>query len=210
MKLALILAAVACAAEPGESFPIGFLGQVSPRVAVEARRLGIDLADVAPEGAASISAASPSATGGEMAAEWSRLRLEAARAAASGSRGFYLRLPVARAGRELLDYPEEWQAPARVLRELTAMRPVLERGTVAPLPFAAPQGVLARAWRHRGRLSVVLVNASGEDAAIDASGLLPYRALFEVRSDAREALTRCGSRSCLPAGRALWLEGRLL
>lgn len=210
MRAALLLAAAACAAESGGSFPVGLLGPVSPRVAVEAGRLGLDVVDVLPAGAVSASAASPSATDGEVAADWAALRLAAAVAIADGARGFFLRLPAAPSGRDLLDYPEEWQAPARALGELQAIRPVLERGVGATVPFAAPPGVRARAWRRRGRLYVLLVNGAATEAPFDGAELEPFRALFAPRSDPRQALYRCGVRFCLPAGSALWLEGRLL
>ncbi|UPT75208.1 MAG: oligosaccharide flippase family protein [Elusimicrobiota bacterium] len=142
--LALAAAAAACADGPAAPFPVGILGPSSPRVAAEARRLGFDVADALPAGAASASAASPAARGGEMAADWAVLRLAAARAAAEGSRGFFVRLPAPPAGGDLLDLPEEWQAPARALRELKAMRSVLERGAAADVPFTAPAGVRAR------------------------------------------------------------------
>lgn len=210
MRAALLLAAAAFAAEPGAVFPVGLLGPVSPRISVESARLGLEVADVVPEGAVTVSAASPSATGGEIAADWSALRRAGALAAADGARGFFLRLPSAPAGRDLLDFPEEWQSPSRALRELQAMRPVLEHGAGAAVPFNAPAGVRARAWRHRGRLYVVLVNASEAEAPFEGGEFESFRALFEPRADARQAMRVCGVRFCLPAGRALWLEGRPL
>ncbi len=200
MKTALLLAA---------AFPVGLLGPVSPRVEAEAARLGFAIVETAPEGAASASAASPSATGGEIAADWTSLRLRAALAAADGSRGFFVRLPAPPAGRDLLDFPEDWQAPARALRELASMRPVIERGAAAEPPVAAP-GARSRAWRHRGRLYAVYVNDSTAPVPLDAAALDGFRALFEPRSSPREALERCGGGVCLPAGRVLWLEGRPL
>ena len=89
------------------------------------------------------------------------------------------------------------------------MQPLLEGGTLVAAPFAVPDGLLLRAWSYRGRRYVLLVNASGTDAALDAQALVPWRALFEVRSDARDLLIRCGAAFCLPPHRALWLEGRL-
>ena len=213
MRAGLLLAAAllaACRDEPSRPFPVGLLQPLSPRVAAEAARMGLDVADSVPEGAASGSAGAPSLrVGAEVAADWAALRLLAARAAANGARGFYFRLPPAPEGRDHLDFSEEWQAPARVLGELLALRPILERGAPAALPFAAPPGIRTRAWRFNGREYLLLVNDSGDDAAFDSDVFEGRRALFEVRSDARRLLTPCGVRFCLPAGRALWLEGRL-
>ncbi|MDP3542416.1 MAG: hypothetical protein Q8T11_08120 [Elusimicrobiota bacterium] len=213
MRAGLLLAAAvlsACRAEPSRPFPVGLLRPVPPRVAAEAARLGFDVAAAVPDGAVSAYAGAPShRVGTEVAADWTALRLLSARAVADGARGFYFRLPPAPAGRDHLDYPEELQAPARVLRELQALRPVLEFGADASAPFAAPPGVRARAWHFRGRGYLLLVNDSGDDAAFEGEVFEGLRALFEARSDARRVLTTCGGRFCLPAGRALWLEGRL-
>jgi len=213
VRAGLLLAAAvlaACRAEPSRPFPIGLLQPLSPRVAAEAARLGLDVAAAVPEGAASAFAGAPSPrVGDEVAADWNVLRLLAAGAAADGARGFYFRLPPAPAGRDHIDFPEELQAPVRALRELQALRPVLERGADAAAPFAAPAGVRTRAWRFRGREYLVLVNASSVDAAFEGEVFEGRRALFEARSDARRVLTPCGARFCLTAGRALWLEGRL-
>jgi hypothetical protein len=108
----------------------------------------------------------------------------------------------------LLDYPEEWQAVARVARELVLMRPVLEEGEAAPLPFPAPGGLESRAWRFAGRRYVLLVNPSAGPVPLEPGLLEPWRALFAVRSDPRQDLAACGSALCLPPGGVLWLEGR--
>jgi hypothetical protein len=117
------------------------------------------------------------------------------------------RLP---AGADWASYPEEWLMVVRVLREVRSLHPVLEGGRPAEVPFALPAGVLARAWRHDGRLYVVLVNDAPAEAAFEPGALKPWRALFEPRADPREALSPCGRSVCLAPEGVLWLEGRLL
>lgn len=214
MRRSVLLAAAlaaACSPEPRRAFPVGIAGPVSPRVAAEAGRLGLAVTDSPPRGAAIEPAGVPGTTpgGAEMMANWEALRFLAARAAVKGAGGLFFRLPATPEGRDLLDYPEEWQALARAFRELQAMRPVIEGGLDAPAPFAAPPGTEARAWSRHRRRYVLLVNSSGADAAFDGDDLAPWRALFEVRSDARKVMRPCGAKFCLPPGRALWLEGRL-
>lgn len=97
---------------------------------------------------------------------------------------------------------------ARLARE-TAQWDSVALGAPAPLPFSAP-GLLARAWARHGRRYVLLVNATAAPQPLEPSLLAPWRALFEVRSDARELLTPCAQGLCLEPGRALWLEGRPL
>jgi|CXWL01.1.fsa_nt_gi hypothetical protein len=215
MKCAALLAVVlaaACSSKTGRAFPIGILGPVSPHAAAEAVRLGLVVAQSPPAGAAVVAAAVPGASGGslEIMADWETLRFLAARAAARGAAGVFFRLPASPEGRDLLDYPEEWQALSRVAREMTAMQPLLEEGSIVATPFAAAQGLEARAWVYRGRRYGLLVNSSSMDVAFDADAIAPWRVLFEVRADARELLVPCGVKFCLPPGRALWLEGRLL
>jgi len=213
MKLAALLTVIlvaACSPEPRRAFPVGFQGPVASRVAAEAARLGLTVSDQPPAGAAIETAAAPGAKAGEpeVAADWATLRFLAARAAVKGAGGVFFRLPSAPEGRDLLDYLEEWQAPVRALRELQAMRPILEGGLQAAIPFVVPPGVEARAWSYQGRQYVLLVNPSAEAVHIDAENLAQWRVLFEVRSDARHVLSPCGSNRCLPGRSVLWLEGR--
>lgn len=214
MRRAALLAAAlaaACSAEPRRPFPVGLLGPVSSRVAAEAGRLGLDVSDTPAADAAIETAALADVNGsGAAIADWTTLRFAAARAAANGAAGVYFRLPAMPDGRDLLDYPEEWQAVVRAAREPAAMRPVLEEGKAAPPPFEVPDGLTARAWTRLGRGYLLLVNSSGADAALDGEDLVPWRALFEVRSDARELLRPCGEKLCIPPGKALWLEARSL
>jgi len=185
-------------------FELGLLAPVGPGVASAARAAGMTVRDAAPEGADALSAVE-----GERLADWSQLRLLVARAAVRGRTGAFFILPPTPAGKEMTDFPEEWQALARVARETAALRPILESGVDAALPFGEPQGAEARAWRHQGRVYVLLVNDSGAAAPVAAETLIDFRALFEVRADPRDVLSPCPGGLCLPPGRALWLEGRL-
>ncbi|MEQ1919911.1 MAG: hypothetical protein ABL955_11990 [Elusimicrobiota bacterium] len=212
-RVALLAAALAaaCSQEPGRPFPVGFLSPVSPLAAAEAVRLGFVVSQAAPAGSATEAAGVPGAFGGasEVMADRETLRFLAARAVAKGAHGVFFRLPAAPDGRDLVDYPEEWQALIRVVREMTAMQPLLERGRLVAPPFAAAEGLAARAWIYRGRRYALLVNVSGTDAALESDALASWRVLYEVRSDARELLKPCGAMFCLPPHGVLWLEGRL-
>lgn len=197
--LAAVLLAAACAAPAFAGFSAGVLEPVSPRVAAEAERLGLAIASAAPAGAAVESG------GQERVADWSRLRFLLWRAAAQGASGAWFKLPAG----DLLDYPEEWQAVARVARELRSLRTIIDDGAAAPAPFAAPPGILVRSWTRSGRRYVLLVNVSASPLPIETELLEPWRALFSVRADARQILPGCGQSSCLPPEGVLWLEGRL-
>jgi hypothetical protein len=214
MRRAALLAAAlsaACSPEPRRAFPIGFLGPVSPRVAAEAARLGLEVSDRPPAQASVETAAVPGTKDAavELIADWEKLRFLAARAAARGADGIFFRLPREPEGRDLLDYTEEWQAMARVAREMVAMRPILESGRPSPSPFPVPAGVEAGSWTREGRRYVLMVNASVSAAPIDVDSLAPWRALFAVRSDPRQVLAACGRQRCLPPSGVLWLEGRI-
>ncbi len=193
----------ACGPRPSRTFTLGLLAPVGPRDAESAGRLGLTVVDRAPSGAAMESAAA-----GEKIADWNRLRFLAALAAAEGKTGIFFLLPVPPAGRALVDYPEEWQALARVARELRAVRPILEQGVETLPAVPLPPGVEGRAWDFLGRPYLLLVNASDAPVPVDAAPLARFRALFEVRADARELLVPCAGELCLAPGRVLWLEGR--
>jgi hypothetical protein len=205
--LFLALACGACAPEPSRPFPAGVAGPLTPRLRAEVLRLGFDAAETPPEGAAVERAADEE----EHTLPAGRLRFVAARAAQRGATGLFFLPPRLPEGADWADYPEEWLAVVRVLRETRSLRPVLEGGRPVPVPFPAPDGVLSRAWSHRGRVYVLLVNAAAAPAPLDPDALKPWRALFEARSDPREALSPCGAAAaaCLPAEGVLWLEGRL-
>lgn len=201
---ALLALSAACAPEKAREFEVGLLGPAGPGVASAARAAGLAIREEAPEGADEASAAA-----GASLADWSALRLHVARAAVRGRTGVFFVLPPSPAGKELTDFPEEWQALARVGREAAALRPILESGFPSVPPFPVPEGAEARAWRWQGRLYVLLVNDSGAEVRVSEESLRPWRALFEVRADARALLVPCGDGLCLPAARAVWLEGRL-
>jgi hypothetical protein len=193
------------------AFPVGFLEPVSPRVAGEARRAGLEIAAQAPADAAVVPASLPVKAGdGEVAADWATLRFLAARAIAGGSAGVFFRLPRTPIDHDLLEYPEEWQAVDRVSRELLAVQPIVRGGAPAPAPFAVPAGIELRAWTFHGRGYALLVNSSGGPLPLEEKTLAPWRALFAVRSDARQLLAPCGTARCLAPDGVLWLEGRLL
>jgi hypothetical protein len=206
--LALIVAGGACSREPHRAFRVGLLDPVSPRLAAEARRIGLEIAAQAPAGAAVVSAAVPLKKG-EFTGDWARLRFLTAQAVAAGSSGVFLRLARTPAGQDLLDYPEEWQAVARVSRELLSMQAILQSGAPVSVPFAVPTGLESRAWASRGRRYVLLVNNSDQPQPLEYGSLAPWRSLFSVRSDARQILRDCGADHCLAPGGVLWLEGRL-
>lgn len=200
---ALLGLAAACAPERSREFEFGLIGPVGPGVASEARAAGMTVREAAPEGAVTRSA------GAERMSDWSELRLQVAQAAIGERTGVYFTLPKTADGRELTAYPEEWQALARVARETAAIRPILESGLEAAVPFPVPDAVRARAWRFQGRLYALLVNDTEGEVAVAPEHFRPWRALFEVRADARDLLVPCAAGRCLPAGRVLWLEGRL-
>lgn len=209
----LLALATACAPEKAREFELGLIGPVGPGVASAARAASLTIRESAPEGAdaASAAVALPGSAwrSAERLADWSTLRQIVARAAVRERAGVFFILPASAVGKELTDFPEEWQALDRVGRETAALRPMLESGVEADVPFPIPDGVEARAWRFRGRLYLLLVNDAAEAAPLPLDALKPWRALFEVRADARDLLVPCAAGRCLPAGRALWLEGRL-
>lgn len=192
--LLLILSSAAAAA----GFNAGVLDPAAPHAA-EVQRLGFEAAAEAPAGAAVESA------GKERMADHAKLRFLLWRAVAQGASGIWFQLP----GGNLLGYPEEWQALARLARELRAARPIIDGGAAGPTPFPAPPGVFVRSWTRYGRRYVLLVNASAAPAPLPADLLEPWRAMFAVRADARQLLPTCGRALCLPPEGVLWLEGRL-
>ncbi|MDX6769394.1 MAG: hypothetical protein SF051_07665 [Elusimicrobiota bacterium] len=201
---ALLLALAACSPEPRRAFRVGLLGPLEAKGLAEAARLGLVVALEAPAGAA----VEPAADADGRTKPASALFFAATRAAVRGSVGVYFVPPPFPATYGWTDYPEEWQAMARTARRLAALRPVIEAGADAPAPFAAAPGLEVRAWRLRGRRYAALVNDTASPLPVDAAALAPWRALFEPRADAREALSACAGGLCLPPGRALWLEGR--
>lgn len=211
MRLAPVAACAlfaACSAGPRRPFPFGLVGPVSPRVAAEAARLGLSVAQDVPPGAETVPAGMFGREDApEAIAPLAALRRRAARAVVDG-RGVFFRLPAVPAGRDPLDYPEEWAAFSEAARELAALRPVLERGRPAGAPFPAPPGVALRAWAYGSRAYVLLVNGGTEPARFDPAVLAPWRALFEARADPRQSLETCAGAPCLAPEGVLWLESR--
>lgn len=199
---ALAAALAACGPRLDRPFRLGVVLPLGPRAAEAAARLGLDLTDAPPPGAA----LEPAEENGAVASA-ARLRFLWSRGAAEGRAGVYFVLPPAPAGRELTDYPEEWQALARSAREAGLLRPVIEGGAAEPIE--TPDGLSAAAWRFAGRRYAVYVNAAPAAVALPDAALADARALLEPRSDPRESLTPCGAGLCLRPGGVLWLEGRL-
>lgn len=204
LPLALLLAA--CSSEAPRPFPVGVTGPLSPRLRAEVLRLGFDAAEIAPAFAA-VERASDER---DLTLPAARLRFVAARAAHDGAAGVYFTPPRLPEGVDWADYPEEWQAAVRVLRELATLRPILEHGRPAATPFAAEDGMRSRAWSRGGRVYILVLNPTGAPLPLDGEALSQYRALFRARTDARESLGPCGKGFCLPPEGVLWLEGRLL
>lgn len=115
-------------------------------------------------------------------------------------------------GSSLLDWPELWQATARMAREMRAMQPIFSANRRVPLPFAPrPGGVEAACWRWRGRDYLVLVNRHADKQLRVPAFLLDrsWRPLFELRRDPKELLTAAHGEHYLPPLRVLVLESRI-
>lgn len=112
----------------------------------------------------------------------------------------------------LFEYPELWQAVARVAREVRAIRPIFERGTRVALPFPPdPDGPEARAWHYRGREYVVILNRKGGAYQKMPEELLAdrWRPLFEARRDPKELLKSMKGAHYLRPYQVMVLESRL-
>lgn len=89
-------------------------------------------------------------------------------------------------GQTLLDFPERWQAVARVAQELRTVKPWLEAGPGTPLTYASLEG---RRWRARKKDLVVLINRGTSPTRIPAEYLEGgWAAVFESAIDPRRAL----------------------
>lgn len=108
-----------------------------------------------------------------------------------GAKGLFFSRLDRREGGTLLDAPELWQAVERVSRELKGFQPILEGGTVSPLPFPPdPFAVEARSWRYRGRQYVAVLNRQKKvSQRLPAELLKPrWRPLFAPRRDVKDLL----------------------
>lgn len=115
-------------------------------------------------------------------------------------------------GSSLLDWPELWQATARMAREMRAMQPIFSANRRVPLPFEpSVGGVEAACWRWRGRNYLVLVNRHPDKQLKVPAMLLDrsWRPLFELRRDPKELLKEFRGSHYLPPLRVLVLESRI-
>lgn len=115
-------------------------------------------------------------------------------------------------GSSLLDWPELWQATARMAREMRSMQPIFSANRRVPLPFEPkPGGVEAACWRWRGRNYLVLVNRHPDKQLKVPAMLLDrsWRPLFELRRDPKELLKDYRGSHYLPPLRVLVLESRI-
>lgn len=115
-------------------------------------------------------------------------------------------------GSSLLDWPELWQAPARVAREMKAMQPIWSARRRVKLPFEPrADGLEAACWRWRGRDYLVLLNRSADRMLRVPERLLDksWRPLFELRRDPKELLIPAQGAHYLPPRRVLVLESRI-
>lgn len=108
-----------------------------------------------------------------------------------GARGIFFYRLTKPGPSTLFEYPEEYQAVARVARELRALQPVFEGGKPVPLPFGLTPGLEARAWRYRMRDYVLVLNRNKGTPAKMPGELLRkrWRPLFENRRFAKGLLS---------------------
>ncbi|MFA5139963.1 MAG: hypothetical protein WC728_12090 [Elusimicrobiota bacterium] len=113
--------------------------------------------------------------------------------------------------RRLSDAPELWSVVIAVTRELSSLRPVLEDGEPIALPFKKPLHKLmrAKAWKHRSKDYVLLLNTSPNTALLMPKELLGerWRPLFEKRRYVRELLMDSNGAYYLRPLQFLLLEG---
>ncbi len=126
-----------------------------------------------------------------------------------GARGlFYFRFTTP-GGRPLVDEPENWQAVARVAREMRSLKPMLAGGRLIKLPFPPnPDGPESRCWGHTGRDTCVLINRR-KDVMLrfpEEINNQRWRPLFENRREIRELLQPVGRGWYLRPHQVLVLE----
>lgn len=133
-------------------------------------------------------------------------------AIAHGARGLFYFTFEKSGGLTLFDYPEQWQAVVRVVREIKALQPVLEKGKPIDLSFEFEEpGLEAKVWRYRGRDYVIVLNRKKDRDALFPKELLDFhwRPLFEVRRDPRDLLKKSGDSWYLPPYQVMVFESRL-
>lgn len=140
------------------------------------------------------------------------LRLMSYLAVVHGAKGLFYYTLKRGDGSSLLDWPELWQATARMAREMRSLQPIFSANRRVPLPFSPqPGGVEAACWRWHGRDYLVLVNRHRDKQLKVPAHLLDrsWRPLFEMRRDPKELLKAAGGAHYLPPLRVLVLESRI-
>lgn len=143
--------------------------------------------------------------------KFEEIRFMSYMAVVRGARGLFF-FTMRKQEKNLLDFPELWQAVSRVTREFKSLQPILENGRLAPLPFPAdPDGPQARAWRYRGRDYLVILNRKKNVLQKIPDELLreDWRPLFENRRDPRDLLTKIEPAWYLRPYQVLVLESAL-
>ncbi|MEK7234383.1 MAG: hypothetical protein AAB268_11245 [Elusimicrobiota bacterium] len=140
------------------------------------------------------------------------LRLMSYMAVVHGAKGLFYYTLKRGDGSSLLDWPELWQATARMAREMRAMQPIWSANRRVPLPFQPqPGGIEAACWRWHWRDYLVLVNRHADKQLKVPAHLLDrsWRPLFEMRRDPKELLKAANGEHYLPPLRVLVLESRI-
>ena len=122
---------------------------------------------------------------------WRDLRFKSYRAIVEGKKGIFYFTSNMPEDQILRDYPEQWQALAKVVGELKSLQPIFEARQPVTLPFMpTPDGVCARAWRYQGRDYVIILNSKVGFYKKIPNELLSFkwRPLFEIRRDPRDSL----------------------
>jgi len=114
-------------------------------------------------------------------------------------------------GAVLSDAPALWFALTWVVRELAVMRPILEKGTPKPPPFAnLAAGLKAKAWRYRLRDYIVIANTTSRyiecPQALFDRHWIP---LFEPRRYLPELLIEMGGRHLMRPYQILVFRSRI-
>ena len=139
---------------------------------------------------------------------FSEIRLMTYLSLVHGADGLFYYTLHKRGGGDLMAWPEQWQALARVVREVAALRPALERGGSVAVSETDP-GVEAKSWRQLGRETVIVLNRTPISRAFPEAFLGPqWRPLFEARRDPRDLLLTSEKGPLLRPYQVLVLERR--